>query len=305
MLVFGRSLLWIASFLVMAVRHAAAGLFQAHHPIFTYRHLMGEAAWRGSVLKCLAVDVVIYRGALFVYESLLPRLCEALLGVRLGASYELAVVICWSIPAYAVCEVVTTVIHIKMAKGLSSFSPPREREGTQSAGAGTQVAPAGGGAIMGIAGLVYTRIIYVFFCVQLKVLCSLPLVGTALTLVLSALLHAYDCFEFVWDSQGIGVADRFALIENHWLYFLGYGGVLASFSLRLRFFDLFVLRAVLYPLYIANAPHALFAHRSCQPLPVFHVPLGVFNAILELATVRLGIGGRRPWQPSGASGIAA
>ena len=68
MLVFGRSLLWIASFLVMAV-YAAAGLFQAHHPIFTYRHLMGEAAWRGSVLKCLAVDVVIYRGALFVKAS--------------------------------------------------------------------------------------------------------------------------------------------------------------------------------------------------------------------------------------------
>ena len=52
------------------------------------------------------------------------------------------------------------------------------------------------------------------------------------------------------------------LIEGHWLYFLGYGGLLASASLRLRFWDLFVLRAVLYPLYIANAPHARFASRS-------------------------------------------
>ena len=152
-------------------------------------------------------------------------------------------------------------------------------------------APAGdtGGsdAMIGIAGLVYTRLIYIIFCIQLKLLCSLPLVGPLLTLVLSSLLHAYDCFEFVWDHRGIGVGDRFALIEDHWLYFLGYGGVLASCSLHLRFFDLFVLRAVLYPLYIANAPHARFAACPCQPLPVFRPPLAFFNAILQLAALRL------------------
>ena len=125
--------------------------------------------------------------------------------------------------------------------------------------------------------------------VQVRLLCGLPLVGTPITLVLSALLHAYDCFEFVWEARGYGVAERFALIEQHWLYFLGYGGVLAALSIRLRFWDLFALRAVLYPLYIANAPHAHFASRRVErALPVFQLPLVLFNALLQIAAQVVG-----------------
>ena len=77
-------------------------------------------------------------------------------------------------------------------------------------------------------------------------------------LLLSALLHSYDCFEMAWAQQGKDVQQRFRLIEEHWLYFLGYGALLATLSVVLRFWDLFVIRAVLYPIYIANAPHARF-----------------------------------------------
>ena len=103
-------------------------------------------------------------------------------------------------------------------------------------------------------------------------LCGLPFVGTLVTLVLSALLHAYDSFEFYLEHRGLAVAKRFELIEGHWLYFLGYGGVLASLSIRLRFVDLFVLRTVAYCFYMANAPHASFRTRVCRPLPVFQMP---------------------------------
>jgi hypothetical protein len=167
---------------------------------------------------------------------------------------------------------------------------------------------------------------------QVRLLCGLPLVGTPLTLVLSALLHAYDSFEFVWEHQGYGVAQRFALIEQvrvrarvcavlsrlaasrrcaatqgwrlprrevaqHWLYFLGYGGVLASVSIHLRFWDLFALRAVLYPLYIANAPHARFEpRRVVRPLPVFQMPLVLFNSFLSSFLAALRFGGRAVWE---------
>ncbi len=152
----------------------------------------------------------------------------------------------------------------------------------------------------------------------MRLLCGLPLLGTPLTLLLSALLHAYDAFEFVWEHRRIGVADRFALIEQarqahdethpmtkpiptlnltltlslpsqHWLYFLGYGGVLASLSIHLRFVDLYAIRASVYPLYMANAPHATFATtRVHRALPVFQMPLFVFNGLLQLAALRLG-----------------
>ena len=139
-----------------------------------------------------------------------------------------------------------------------------------------------------VASTIYTRLVYLAFCVQIKLLCGLPYVGTLLTITLSALLHAYDSFEFVWEHQGHGVAERFALIEQHWLYFLGYGGVLASLSIHLRFWDLFTLRAVLYPLYIANAPHATFeTRRTERPLPVFQIPLVIFNTITQLVAMKL------------------
>jgi hypothetical protein len=106
-------------------------------------------------------------------------------------------------------------------------------------------------------------------------------------LLLSSLLHAYDSFEMHWEGRGLGVAARFQLIEKHWLYFVGYGGVLAALSARLRFWDLFAIRAVLYPLYIANAPHADFRKLSTRRLPVFQACFGAINAALQLAELRM------------------
>ena len=307
----------------LAATHGLAGLVQAHHPLLTYRHLHGEVDWRACVLKCLMLDVVLFRGLLYVYERLLPPLIESVFGVQLGAGYELAVTVLWAAPVYAICEVVTTILHMKMAKAMTpAADPPPSGPADSGSGAAAAARPAASGSfrtgpggyppgvvdeavvaaaaaaaaalpsgsdtMTQVTSMVYTRLVYLFFVLQMRVLCSLPGVGTLLTLVLSALLHAYDCFEFVWDHMGIGVADRFALIEGHWLFFLGYGGLLASCSLSLRFWDLFTLRAVLYPLYIANAPHARFAQRGCRPLRVFRPPLVLFNACLQFAAHRSG-----------------
>ena len=65
----------------------------------------------------------------------------------------------------------------------------------------------------------------------------------------------------------------------------GYGGFLALLSITLRFWDLFVVRAVLYPIYIANAPHAGFEHLNCRPLPVFQPALAFFNGAMQLANL--------------------
>ena len=54
----------------------------------------------------------------------------------------------------------------------------------------------------------------------------------------------------------------------------------------LRFWDLFVIRAVLYPVYIANAPHARFESLRCRPLPDFHVAFSVINGGLQLVELR-------------------
>jgi len=63
--------------------------------------------------------------------------------------------------------------------------------------------------------------------------------------------------------------------------------VLAALSAGLRFWDLFVLRAVLYPIYIANAPHARYSDAPTSRLPVFQACFGVINSALQLAELRM------------------
>lgn len=120
----------------------------------------------------------------------------------------------------------------------------------------------------------------------LGALLPVPVLGVGVTLLLSALLHAYDCFELCWGEQGKDVQQRFRLIEDHWLFFLGYGSLLATLSVLVRFWDLFVIRACLYPMYIANAPHARYDTLRCRPLPVFQLAFGVINGGLQLVELR-------------------
>jgi len=63
--------------------------------------------------------------------------------------------------------------------------------------------------------------------------------------------------------------------------------VLAALSAGLRFWDLFTIRAVLFPIYIANAPHARFTKLTTRRLPVFQACFGAINAVLQLAELRM------------------
>ena len=135
--------------------------------------------------------------------------------------------------------------------------------------------------------LAYARLVYVAVLLQVRLLYALPVVGPPACVLLSALLHAYDSFELCWSALGLGVGQRFRRIEAHWLYFLGYGGLLAALSAVLRFWDLFALRSVLYCVYIANAPHASYERLRTTPLPVFRVCFGVINSALQLVDLRL------------------
>ena len=80
-------------------------------------------------------------------------------------------------------------------------------------------------------------------------------------------------------EPGLAKVTKFALFGRP-------GALLATLSVVLRFWDLFVIRAILYPLYIANAPHARFETLRCRPLPVFHLAFGVINGGLQLVELR-------------------
>ena len=90
-----------------------------------------------------------------------------------------------------------------------------------------------------------------------------------------------------WGARGKGAVDKFDEIERHWLFFFGYGALLASLSLALRFWDLFAIRAVLYPVYIANAPKARYAGLEVRRLPVFQTVTFALNGGLHMAELQL------------------
>ena len=62
---------------------------------------------------------------------------------------------------------------------------------------------------------------------------------------------------------------------------------LASLSLGLRFWDLFAIRAVLYPLYIANAPRARYEGYAVRRLPVFQTVTFALNGGLTMAELQM------------------
>ena len=90
-----------------------------------------------------------------------------------------------------------------------------------------------------------------------------------------------------WGARGKGAVDKFDEIERHWLFFFGYGALLASLSLGLRFWDLFAIRAVLYPLYIANAPRARYEGYAVRRLPVFQTVTFALNGGLTMAELQM------------------
>jgi len=273
--------------------HSTLGLLQAHHPWLTLVHVLSNVHSRKCVMQCVMLNVLLFRGALHVYEKVLPRLCVSLLGVHLLGDwkYELAIVVLWAVPAYVICEIVSTTLLFKMAKQMATATPPPPPPPRAGGGGGAAAGVTGGeeaGGMVSFTSIVYTRLIYIVFVLQIRLICGVPFIGPMLALVLSALLHSYDSFEFIWEHQGYGVAARFELIESHWLYFLGYGGVLAWLSMRLRFWDLFALRTVLYPIYIANAPYARFESRKAsRSLPVFKLPLLFFNSLIQLTAASI------------------
>ena len=263
----------LVEFAAQFVHHAALGLFHAHHPRRTFTHLCHEPTSRKCVQQCFFLNVVLFRGALYVYEYLLPQLCFALLGVSLAGDwrYELAIVVLWAAPAYVICEIISTSLQFKMAQKMLLGAASASADGAD--------------AMVSVTEVVYTRLIYyIAFVVQIRLFSGAPLLGPLLTFALSALLFAYDAFDILWAHQGYSVAERFALFEQRWLYFLGYGGVLATLSSQLRFWDLFAIRTAIYPIYMANAPYAHFATLKCHPLPVFQLPLRALNAVIRLTS---------------------
>ena len=175
-----RLLLWLCSLVFGIVRwsvalavHSTLGLLQAHHPWLTLVHVLSNVHSRKCVMQCVMLNVLLFRGALHVYEKVLPRLCVSLLGVHLLGDwkYELAIVVLWAVPAYVICEIVSTTLLFKMAKQMATATPPPPPPPRAGGGGGAAAGVTGGeeaGGMVSFTSIVYTRLIYIVFVLQVK-----------------------------------------------------------------------------------------------------------------------------------------
>ena len=79
-------------------------------------------------------------------------------------------------------------------------------------------AASAGSPFQQVASVLYTRLVYIAFLLQIKLLGALlpfPALGVAATLLLSALVHSYDCFEACWGQQGKDVQVLAPLPHEH------------------------------------------------------------------------------------------
>ncbi len=144
---------WFCSLMIGSVRwgctmavHSTLGLLQAHHPGLTLLHLLRNVHSRKCVMQCMMLNLLLFRGALYIYESVLPAFCLSVLGVRLMGDwrYELAIVALWAAPAYVICEIVTTSLHFKMAQKMLNEAPFVSPPSTRLHTAGSNAAPVAG-----------------------------------------------------------------------------------------------------------------------------------------------------------------
>ena len=194
---------WSGAFIL----HATLGFAQAHHPRLTLKHLLNNMHSRKCVAQCIMLNFVLFRGALYIYEQLLPAACYSLLGIQVSGDrrYDAAVTLLWAAPAYAICEIVTTSLHFKMAqKILNDEAPipagkdppassvgrcPSDGQGCTSNSvdslASTACAnePLGrsmrsehgqSSALLSVASIVYIRLVYIVFVLQVRHLSRMP-----------------------------------------------------------------------------------------------------------------------------------
>ena len=113
--------------------------------------------------------------------------------------YDAAVFFFWALPAYIVCEVVSAFWQIRMATRMHA-----DDEAAAAAAAAAAIDPdsvdavrrraksdgGGGDPLEALTAVLYTRLVYVAFFIQVRLLGQIPYVGRAASLVLSALIHS-------------------------------------------------------------------------------------------------------------------
>lgn len=105
-----------------------------------------------------------------------------------------------------------------------------------------------------ISDLIYRTLIYYSLLGISYLSGMLPYVGGMAKFTLFSLLYSSYCFEFKWTVQGLSSTQCMELIEQRWLYFVGFGAPLTLLAYsHVSFFTSYALINVLIPVFCTTA----------------------------------------------------
>lgn len=131
----------------------------------------------------------------------------------------------------------------------------------------------------------YRLFVVITMLIQSGLLHVIPFVGPVLSFVLTCFLYSFQVWAYRWALEGREWKEQVNLLEQHWLYFMGFG---MPCTLLTFFYSRFVaagVYALIFPAYIMMAivsvPARLHSRLVPPQLPVLKVPRLAVSAALR------------------------
>ncbi len=97
----------------------------------------------------------------------------------------------------------------------------------------------------------------IHFCISMIVtMLPLPYFGPCLSFLMLSSLYALYCFDYKWNLHGVPLEHRTQFVEEHWVYFTGFGALMVLIATNLPYFSGSAVGLLIYPLCIVAAADA-------------------------------------------------
>ena len=164
--------------------------------------------------------------------------------------------VCWILPSYVISRVVNVIFYQEVATAAFNKSGSRSRT---MASVSVVVADN--------IGAIIVEFVFLMQGTLLSAALAAGRAGQLARFLHEALSYALYAFEYKWFSQGIPLDRRLRALEDHWPYFLGFGGPMAAVTTYACGHDLYssgTAFACLFPVIIlaATAAHVDRAPRN-------------------------------------------
>ncbi|KAF9009420.1 etoposide-induced protein 2.4-domain-containing protein [Cyathus striatus] len=244
--------------IALQTKWAWRGLYDALRWRVVISAVVGDSEIRANIYKSLLLNSLsltsIYAFDLFLHP--LVRDQEKWFHRNIGWFYQ----VLWLMPVVGISYYLNSAWCKAIAKRAFSL-----KHGPRAA---AQPPATYTGMLTALATSAYRAVMIVTSVVVSYVLSSIPKVGPVAGFIFVCWINAYYFFEFVWIARGLSLSRRIRHLEERWAYYFAFGLPSAFFCMWGSALASAALFALIYPVYVILAMHALAVPSDpYNPLP--------------------------------------